>query len=773
MSADHQHDTRADLNRDQGHDEPRHEGRTGEFVVPEPDGVQSGVPFGDLAGTVPAHYAGGAGHGRREPDVGRGRGGGSAGTGGSSGRAVLRGMSLKRKLNLSLGLLTLVILLLGLVAVRTIDGISSDGIPELGHHADLARVSEAIKGAVFRMNLAQADYLLLDDEGARDEVMRLATRVREEIAGLKPLAALIESTTGTDVTAQQAALGTALDRFEARFTAQVKSVAALRQGQTERAAALAASEQALAERLDAVIDQARTLAAAAWGSGTGPHAPTESGGRLELARALDRFTIDLLQERVALQIFFDSHDPLLQDSARTAAAELAARLDQVRPAAQTAGLDDPLAQLRKALAGYTAQWRETGARLTGNDSAGQDVAARIKTERETLTGATESIVALAEELTASAWRDIDAESAGLRVTGQAALWLVGGAAGVGLAVGILVLLTVPRPIVAAIEALMAGSHQIARGNLSDAVEVTSRDELGALADSFNQMRENLLALVQRIQRASLQLSSSINEIQAAATEQAASSAEQASAVNELSASLNEMSQSAATLVASSETVGRNVNEIAGIVTDSNHKSTQMMASMDAIGTSTRQTAERIKALNDKMDDINEAVSTISMVADQTTLLSLNASIEANKAGEMGKGFSVVAQEIRRLSDRSIDSAGNISGMVRDIQRATESSALAMDKSSEEIHHGVALVGDSSQALAAIHGAMERIQEQMTMILESVRAQAESARMVQTTSTEMLSSANMVSKAAGQTRSVTYELNAMATQLASAVSVFRV
>jgi methyl-accepting chemotaxis protein WspA len=199
----------------------------------------------------------------------------------------------------------------------------------------------------------------------------------------------------------------------------------------------------------------------------------------------------------------------------------------------------------------------------------------------------------------------------------------------------------------------------------------------------------------------------------------------------------------------------------------------MMASMDAIGTSTRQTAERIKALNDKMDDINEAVSTISMVADQTTLLSLNASIEANKAGEMGKGFSVVAQEIRRLSDRSIDSAGNISGMVRDIQRATESSALAMDKSSEEIHHGVALVGDSSQALAAIHSAMERIQEQMTMILESVRAQAESARMVQTTSTEMLSSANMVSKAAGQTRSVTYELNAMATQLASAVSVFRV
>jgi methyl-accepting chemotaxis protein WspA len=195
--------------------------------------------------------------------------------------------------------------------------------------------------------------------------------------------------------------------------------------------------------------------------------------------------------------------------------------------------------------------------------------------------------------------------------------------------------------------------------------------------------------------------------------------------------------------------------------------------MDAIGLSTEQTAERIKALNDKMDDINEAVATISMVADQTTLLSLNASIEANKAGEMGKGFSVVANEIRRLSDRSIDSAGNINGMVRDIQRATESSALAMDKSAEEIRHGVTLVRESIEALASINRGMERIQEQMGMILESVRAQAESSRMVQSTATEMLSSANMVSKAASQTRSVTYELNAMATQLASAVSVFKV
>jgi methyl-accepting chemotaxis protein len=683
------------------------------------------------------------------------------------GPVLLRGMSLKRKLNLSLGLLTLVILVVGLVAVRTIDDIASHGIPELGLHAQLARVSEAIQGEVYRMKVAQVEYLVLDDEAARDEVVRQASRLREEIATLKPLGELIKHTTGTDPAEQEAALSAALERFETRFAAQAKAIAGLREEQAARMADAARIEQVLAERLDEAIAQTRDLAGSAWG------AAGDSVGRAELdavravapaqglARGLDRLAFDLMQERLALQVFFTAHDPTVPETARTVAAELAARLEQLRVPAESLGLGEGLAGVRKALAAYAAQWRETGGRIGRDAESDRTVTARIKAERDGLMETSARIVTLAEE------------SDNLTETGRAAVWLVGGAAALGFLVGVLVLLTVPRPIVAAIEALMAGAQRIARGNLVDAVEVTSRDELGALADSFNQMRENLLALVQRIQRASVQLSSSINQIQAAATEQAASSAEQASAVNELSASLNEMSQSAATLVSSADNVGRNVNEIAAIVTDSNHKARQMMASMDAIGSSTRQTAERIKALNDKMDDINEAVATISMVADQTTLLSLNASIEANKAGEMGKGFSVVAQEIRRLSDRSIDSAGNISGMVRDIQRATESSALAMDKSSEEIHHGVALVGDSSQALAAIHESMERIQEQMDMILESVRAQAESSRMVQTTSAEMLSSANMVSKAASQTRSVTYELNAMATQLASAVSVFRV
>ena len=240
---------------------------------------------------------------------------GSAG----GGRAAVRGLSLKRKLNLALGLLTVVILVLGAVSVRTLHGLTADGIPELGHHANLARVSEEIKTAVYRTMLAQSDYLLLGDQGAQDQVLRLMTRARERVEQLKPLAGQIESSAGTNVTTQHRALTEALDEFETRFTAQIKEIDVLRKALTEQDAALQGSERQLAGYLDAVITGARDLTAAAW-----PEQGTASPGQVALGRTLDRLTRELLTERVQLETFFASHSPALNDAARTSAAELAA-----------------------------------------------------------------------------------------------------------------------------------------------------------------------------------------------------------------------------------------------------------------------------------------------------------------------------------------------------------------------------------------------------------------------------------------------------------------
>ena len=738
----------APQNPNREHDEHR----ANDFIVPEPDGVESGVPFANSDQQAQRHPEQPAST-PRQPLA----------TATPSLRfKALSGTSLKRKLNLAVGLLTAVILVLGIVSFTTLREVSIHAIEELARHAELSHLSEEIKTTLYQIQEAERRFLAGGDRSALAHVERLMAKIEARVKEIGEVAKNIESTAGVPLDQQFVALLGNLDSFQVALTARVAKIdtarAALEQHQN---AELKAAEQ-LRDSADALIEQS----GASLNSVRGFDDNESTGGLLSSVHG------ELMALRIELGDYLAA--PVVGRAERLSASltELRTRLDLEQSRAGS-GDRPAIARLRKEFSGFAGDLRGLMDQHKATRTAETELASLIDGHEEQLQQLGKEIIGDAETLASGAWNDIEHETEEISKMGANARLMVGLTAVIGSIVGLIVLFTVPPPIINSIEQLLGGAQRIARGNLTTPVEVDSRDELGQLADSFNHMRENLLSLVQRIQRSAVQLSSSINEIQAAATEQAASASQQASAVNELSASLNEMSQSAATLVGSSETVGRNVDEIATIVTDSNQNASQMMESMDAIGGSTRQTAERIKSLNDKMDDINEAVSTISMVADQTTLLSLNASIEANKAGEMGKGFSVVAQEIRRLSDRSIDSAGNISSMVRDIQRATESSALAMDKSSEEIRHGVNRVKTSADSLGSIHDAMERIQEQMKMILESVRAQADSSRMVQTTSTEMLSSSNMVAKAASQTRSVTYELNAMATQLSSAVAAFKV
>lgn len=737
-------------------DDHRYDGQQDDdFTVPEPDGVTSGVPFdaqpsGDRAAAEPQRAEAGMGDGP-----------------GANGARTLGGMSLKRKLMLSFGLLTVVIFLLGAITVVTMRDISVEGIAEMAGHAELARLSDELRKTVALIDDQEKDFLLVEDEAAPRQVERLSAQVTALLDEISATASGMGADAGGFSGEQIAAASEAADEYIMRFDALIDNVnadrqalAALQTGGRASSAELTASLDRALERFDALVD-------AFWQR----HRAGASAEVIAEGRLLQRFARELAVARAGLAAFVAGHDPDHPAVARATFGEVLAQLDLLREQSDAPRLKRGLSEARKALIAHDVLLRESAERRRAAAARADELQGHITAEKDQLRALGRTLTALAGALSSDAWEEVMSDSAELRAMGERAQWVVAATAAIGVAIGLLVLIVIPRPIVAAIGRLVDGAQRIARGDLGTPVRVESRDELGMLGKTFEHMRTNLLELVRRIQRSAVQLSSSINEIQAAATQQAASSSQQASAVNELSSSLNEMSQSASTLLSSAESVGHSVDEIAGIVADGNTKSEQMMRSMDAIGVSTNQTSERIKSLSDRMDDINEAVTTISGVADQTTLLSLNASIEANKAGEMGKGFSVVAHEIRRLSDRSIDSAGNINAMVRDIQRATESSALAMDKSSEEIRHGVVLVRDSAEALTSINDAMERIQEQMNMILENVRAQAESSKMVQSTSTEMLSSANMVSKAASQTRSVTHDLNTMAAQLSAAVAAF--
>lgn len=396
----------------------------------------------------------------------------------------------------------------------------------------------------------------------------------------------------------------------------------------------------------------------------------------------------------------------------------------------------------------------------------------IDTQKKQLKETGDNLIDLANELSDSAWATISSQSKELQATASAAQNSLGFFVALGVLVGLFVLYAVPRPILAAVNQLLAGAQRVAAGDLTQPISVSSRDEMGQLASTFDHMRANLLYLVERIQRSSAKISTTVSEIQAASSQQSATATEQANALNEFSVTVNEIAQTASQLAVNANMVADNSNGIAIKVGNTNSRYNKMMDSMSAIGESTRQTSDRIKALNDQMDSISDSVISISNIADQTTLLSLNAAIEANKAGEMGKGFSVVATEIRRLSDRSIDSAGGISTMVRDIQRATESSVVSMDKSSEEIRLGIGLVEESTAMMADVNESMADVGSRTKDIAANIELQASASAEAQSTINEMLMYSNVAVQAARQTSSASYELSAMATQLSGAVSVFR-
>ncbi|MDG4555466.1 MAG: methyl-accepting chemotaxis protein [Candidatus Competibacter sp.] len=214
-------------------------------------------------------------------------------------------------------------------------------------------------------------------------------------------------------------------------------------------------------------------------------------------------------------------------------------------------------------------------------------------------------------------------------------------------------------------------------------------------------------IVQLLQLAGVQTGASSTELGAAVRQQEATVAEQAASTTEITASIKEIS-------ATSRELSHNTQEMARAAEETSRQAAESQKALNGLDQTMRQMAEasgaivaKLAVLNEKAGAINTVVTTITKVADQTNLLSLNAAIEAEKAGEYGLGFAVVAAEIRRLADQTAVATYDIEQILKDMQSAMSASVMGMDKFSEEIHRNV--------------GDVRRIGEQLTRLIELIQA----------------------------------------------------
>jgi methyl-accepting chemotaxis protein len=255
--------------------------------------------------------------------------------------------------------------------------------------------------------------------------------------------------------------------------------------------------------------------------------------------------------------------------------------------------------------------------------------------------------------------------------------------------------------------LMEVMEHVETGSLAIQAPVMTSDELGQLAQKFNHMITQLRMLVSQVQQSGIQVTSASTELAATAKEQETTVSVQVTSTNRVLKAVQEISELTADLVTTMQQVASKSQETAGFASSGQTDLAHMEEAMQRMEKASLSISNRLQVIHEKAENITTVVTTITKVADQTNLLSLNAAIEAEKAGEYGRGFTVVAREIRRLADQTSGATLDIEQMVEQMQSAVTVGVMEMEKFIAEVRHSAEDV--------------ERISLQLTRIIEQVQA----------------------------------------------------
>jgi methyl-accepting chemotaxis protein len=274
-----------------------------------------------------------------------------------------------------------------------------------------------------------------------------------------------------------------------------------------------------------------------------------------------------------------------------------------------------------------------------------------------------------------------------------------------LIIAIILGLFVTRSITRPIHELARKAEQLAGGDLTVSVAADSSDEIGALAGSFMRMADSLRDTLRKVESTSQQVATSSNQLHAT-SERIATGAEEvasqvqtvATASEELAATAGEIANNCHAVVQSSQQAGRAAQTGAAVVA-------QTVQVMTRIAERVNSTASTVESLGARSDQIGNIVGTIEDIADQTNLLALNAAIEAARAGEQGRGFAVVADEVRALAERTTKATREIGEMIKAVQAETKGAVVAMMEGVKEVRQGTE---EASKSGAAIQDILDQI-----------------------------------------------------------------
>ena len=313
----------------------------------------------------------------------------------------------------------------------------------------------------------------------------------------------------------------------------------------------------------------------------------------------------------------------------------------------------------------------------------------------------------------------------------------------------------------------------ARGNLTGTVNITGSDAIGQLAEGIRHMLGNLRELVVGVQSAGILVRSSATEIAASARQQEATGVEQAQTSVEVMSTTKEISTNTSQLLKTMEDAS-SVADFTGKATQSAQQDlTRIDSMMQQMVEATDAISAKLASLSERATNINSLVATITKVADQTNLLSLNAGIEAEKAGEAGRGFQVVATEIRRLSDQTALSTWDIEQMLKEMQSSVSASVMGMEKFSQDMRASVGEVRQVTQQLSDVMQQTQQLAPQFDVVLQGMQSQSTGADQIANTMRQLSEASQQSAAALKSTSEAVQLLEQAAGGLQSSVARFTV
>jgi methyl-accepting chemotaxis protein len=346
--------------------------------------------------------------------------------------------------------------------------------------------------------------------------------------------------------------------------------------------------------------------------------------------------------------------------------------------------------------------------------------------------------------------------------------LILGGIALGVFLGMLISRMITEPLKKGVDVAVA----IAHGDLTQKIDQNRTDELGQLAAAMNTMVENLRDMIGKTTDISTGIASASNQLRSTSEQIATGAEEVACQTNTVATASEEMSSTSSDIARNCAMAAEASQQTTQSATNGSAIVQETITGMSLIAERVQSTAKTVEALGARSEQIGAIVGTIEDIADQTNLLALNAAIEAARAGEQGRGFAVVADEVRALAERTTRATREISDMIKAIQKETGEAVKAMEIGVREVEKGAETSHKSGQALDEI---MERINEVSLQISQIATASEEQTATIGEVSSNILQITevvNQTARGAEETASAAAQLAGQAEQLQTLVRQFR-